>query len=67
MHERGDAAALVESMVFTEEKKKALGIPEGTLPVGWRIGFKVTDADVWEKVKDGIYSMVLYRGRRRAG
>lgn len=62
MHERGGAAVLVESMVFTQEKMKALGIPEGTLPVGWWIGFKVTDADVWEKVKDGTYSMFSIEG-----
>ena len=32
MHERGGAAVFIESVVFTEEKMKALGIPEGTLP-----------------------------------
>ena len=26
MHERGDCAVLVESVVFTEEKMKAMGI-----------------------------------------
>ena len=57
MHERGGAAVLVESMVFTEKKMKSLGIPSGTLPVGWWIGFKVTDPDVWEKVKNGTYNM----------
>lgn len=30
MHERGGAAVLVESVVFTEEKIQAMGIPEGT-------------------------------------
>ncbi len=39
-----------------------MGIPEGTLPVGWWIGFQVTDADVWEKVKDGTYSMFSIEG-----
>lgn len=62
MHERGGCAVLVESMVFTEEKQAALGIPENTLPVGWWIGFKVTDADVWDKVKDGTYSMFSIEG-----
>jgi hypothetical protein len=28
MHERGGAAVLIESVVFTEEKMKAMGIPE---------------------------------------
>lgn len=62
MHERGGCAVLVESMVFTEEKQAALGIPPGVLPVGWWIGFKVTDEDVWEKVKDGTYSMLSIEG-----
>lgn len=62
MHERGGAAVLVESVVFTEEKQRAMGIPEGTLPVGWWIGFKVLDPDVWEKVKDGTYPMFSIEG-----
>ena len=62
MHERGGAAVLIESIVFTEEKQKAMGIPAGTLPVGWWIGFKVLDEDVWEKVKDGTYSMFSIEG-----
>lgn len=62
MHERGDCATLVESVVFTEEKMKSLGIPEGTLPVGWWIGFLVTDDDVWEKVKNGDLSMFSIEG-----
>lgn len=62
MHERGGVAVLVESVVFTQEKQKAIGIPEGTLPVGWWIGFKVLDDDVWEKVKDGTYPMFSIEG-----
>lgn len=62
MHERGGAAVLVESVVFTEEKMEAIGIPAGTLPVGWWIGFKVTDKEVWEKVKDGTYQMFSIEG-----
>lgn len=62
MHERGGAAILIESVVFTEEKMKAIGIPVGILPVGWWIGFKVLDEDVWEKVKDGTYPMFSIEG-----
>ena len=62
MHERGGAAVLIESVVFTEEKAQAMGIPAGTLPVGWWIGFKVTDPGVWEKVKDGTYPMFSIEG-----
>lgn len=62
MHERGDVAVLVESVVFTEAKMQAMGIPEGTLPYGWWIGLKVTDDDVWAKVKDGTYRMFSIEG-----
>ena len=62
MHERGGCATLVESVVFTEEKMKAMGIPEGTLPIGWWIGFLVTDDEVWEKVKSGEYPMFSIEG-----
>lgn len=65
MHERGGAAVLIESVVFTEEKMKAIGIPSGTLPVGWWIGFKVLDADVWKKIKDGTYSMFSIEGEAK--
>ena len=62
MHERGGVATLIESVVFTEEKQRAIGIPAGVLPVGWWIGFKVLDPEVWEKVKDGTYSMFSIEG-----
>lgn len=65
MHERGGCATLVESVVFTEEKMKALGIPKGILPVGWWIGFYVSDNDVWEKVKSGEYPMFSIEGAAR--
>ncbi len=62
MHERGGVAVLIESVVFTEEKMQAMGIPAGSLPVGWWIGFKVLDPEVWKKVKDGTYQMFSIEG-----
>ena len=62
MHERGDCAVLVESVMFTKEKMFAMGIPEGTVPEGWWIGFLVTDEDVWQKVKSGEYPMFSIEG-----
>lgn len=62
MHERGGAAVLIESVVFTEEKMQAMGISAGTLPVGWWIGFQILDENVWEKVKDGTYPMFSIEG-----
>lgn len=54
---------LVESCVFTAEKQKAMGIPEGTLPVGWWIGFKIEDDAAWERVKNGTYRMFSIEGK----
>lgn len=54
---------LVESCVFTAEKQKAMGLPEGILPVGWWIGFKIEDDEAWEKVKNGTYRMFSIEGR----
>ena len=62
MHVRGGCGVLVESVIFTKEKMAAMGIPEGTVPEGWWIGFKVTDKDVWEKVKPGEYPMFSVEG-----
>lgn len=62
MHQRGGCGVLVESVIFTPEKMAAMGIPEGTVPAGWWIGFRVTDDDVWEKVKDGTYPMFSIEG-----
>ena len=54
---------LVESCVFTLEKQKAMGLPEGILPVGWWIGFKIEDDEAWEKVKNGTYRMFSIEGK----
>lgn len=62
MHERTGVAVMVESAMLTEEKQAAMGIPAGTLPVGWWIGFRVLDDDVWEKVKSGEYNMFSIGG-----
>jgi hypothetical protein len=62
MHERTGTAVMVESVMLTAEKQAAMGIPAGTLPVGWWIGFRVTDDDVWNKVKSGEYSMFSIGG-----
>ena len=64
MHERGglDIAVIIESIVFTPEKIAALGLKDGDLPHGWWVGFRVLDDDVWEKVKDGTYTMFSIEG-----
>ena len=42
MHERGGAGVLIESIIFTKEKMKTLGIEEGTLPEGWWVSTSQT-------------------------
>lgn len=54
---------LVESCVFTKDKQKAMGIPEGILPVAWWIGFKIEDEDTWRRIKDGTYKMFSIEGK----
>lgn len=64
MHEKLDGIGkLVESVVFTKEKRAALGIPDGVVPDGWLVGFKIDDGDVWAKVKDGTYRAFSIGGR----
>jgi len=62
MHVRNGVGTLIESMVFTPEKLQALGIPEGSLPTGWWVGFQITDPNVWAKVKSGQYPMFSIEG-----
>lgn len=56
-------ARMVESVVFTEEKLQAMGIPFGTVPIGWWVGFYVDDDEAWEKIKNGTYRMFSIEGR----
>ena len=62
MHERGGVGRLVESVVFTKEKAAAMGIPDGHMPEGWWVGFRIDDDEVWQKVKDGTYQMFSIEG-----
>ena len=58
-HDKGDTPGeLIESMVFTPEKAKALGIPDGVLPkAGWWIGYSWPDTEqgraIYESAKSG--------------
>jgi len=54
---------LVESCVFTPDKQRAMGIPEGILPVAWWIGFKIDDEATWQRIKDGTYKMFSIEGK----
>jgi hypothetical protein len=62
MHERTTGVGqMVESMVMTLEKQAALGIPQGSTPLGWWVGFKLAP-DTFAKVKDGTYPMFSIGG-----
>ena len=61
MHER-EVGALVESVVMTKEKQRAMGLPDGSLPVGVWVGFKV-HSEVFAKVKDGTYTAFSIGGK----
>lgn len=43
---------MIESLIVTEDKKKALGLPPDT-PTGWWVGFQVNDDDTWQEYKTG--------------
>jgi len=51
LHDGAPAGRCVESMVFTLEKQQALGINLGK--VGWWVGFKVDNDDLWAAHKRG--------------
>lgn len=63
MHSGGSVGRLVESFMATPEKLVHMGLAADALPVGLWVGFKIDDADVWAKVKDGTYPMFSIQGR----
>lgn len=63
MHVNKGVGTLVESMVFSSEKQEALGINLGK--VGWWGGMKITDQEVWNKIKEGEYTAFSIGGRGR--
>lgn len=53
---------LVESMFFSVEKTRELGIPDGTVPIGWWVGFHVNDEGLRKAIRDGERSMFSIGG-----
>lgn len=62
-HQGSAKGAMIESICFTKEKMEALGIPEGTVPEGWWIGFHVPDPEIFAKIKSGHYKMFSIQGQ----
>lgn len=60
------ASDMIESFVITDEKVEKMGLPDDT-PRGWWVGYKISDEDAWEKVKDGRVTgfSIHGRGKRR--
>lgn len=52
-HTNVQSGRLVESIVFTPDKIEKMGIPPGTVPLGWWLGYKVDDPEVWKRVEKG--------------
>lgn len=53
----------VECIVFTAEKRAALGIPDGILPAGLWVGLRIDDPVVWQMHKNGELPMFSIGGR----
>lgn len=62
MHDRTDTGRVVESMVLTEDLKKALGIPDGTQPIGWLVTVEVPPSQ-FALVKSGKRHMFSIEAR----
>ncbi len=58
------AAEMIESMVFTDEKVKALGLPDD-FPRAWWTGFQVKNDKVWQDVVDGKVTQFSVHGKGR--
>jgi len=63
MHEKIGVGQLVESVVFTSEKRAAMGIPDGVIPDGTWVGFKIQDQESWDGVKSGRFKMFSFGGQ----
>ena len=63
MHVRKGIGNIVESVVFTPQKLEAMGLEKDALPVGWWIGVRVTDDEVWKAVKKGEYRAFSIHGK----
>lgn len=64
MHEGSPKGEVVESIVFTDDVQKALGINLGK--VGWFIVMKIHDDDVWAKAKAGELTAFSIGGKAKA-
>ena len=57
------AGRIIASMVFTKRMCGALGIPDGVLPQGWFVGYKIDHEPTWEAIKSGTLTCFSIGGR----
>lgn len=61
-HDGGPSVGnLVESVMFTKDKIAKMGLPEGSVPEAWWVGFKL-DSATYKGVKSGKYKMFSIEG-----
>lgn len=65
MHQGGVVGLLVESVMMTKQKQESMGIPEGTVPEGWWVGFYIPDDNIVAKIKSGEYKMFSIHGKAK--
>ena len=65
MHQGESVGIMVESCMFTKQKMESIGIPEGTVPEGWWVGFYIPDDEVCQKIRDGSYKMFSIQGKAK--
>lgn len=61
-HVRKGVSTMIESMVFTPEKKAAMGLPD-SFPLGWWVGFQFSDKKSWDMIEKGLYTMFSVHGK----
>ena len=61
-HVKKGVGRLAESIVFTPEKIKEMGLENTELPQGWWVGFKIDDKKVWDKIVKKEYLMFSIEG-----
>lgn len=63
MHVRKGVGKLIESVVLTVEKAKAMGIELPGGVEGWWTGWAISDDEVWSKIKKGEYTAFSIHGK----
>lgn len=58
-------STMIESFVVTPEKVEKMGLPQGSLPLGWWTGFQINDEQTWGLVKSGKLGSFSIHGSGR--